>query len=190
MDPTKAFSLWTPDQGVPPMDPDEGPCPIDPRKERSAPATPYQGVPPVDPDQPSADWMRLHPGWCLMTRANRSGSENRKRTKILTARVDAEESRIIKEKAKAAGGVSALFRIAVLGYKLPKSKVDTQAVARLLAELGKIGSNVNQIAKHLNAGRPGDTMENMLTETLRDLLEMRGVCMRALGLEPNRKIKD
>jgi hypothetical protein len=104
--------------------------------------------------------------------------------------VDAEESRIIKEKAKAAGGVSALFRIAVLGYKLPKSKVDTQAVARLLAELGKIGSNVNQIAKHLNAGRPGDTIENMITETLRDLLEMRGVCMRALGLEPNRKIKD
>src|ERR1022692_1547508 len=90
--PTKAFSLWTPDQGVPPMDPDEGPCPIDPRKERSAPATPDQGVPPVDPDQPSADWMRLHPGWCLMTRANRSGSENRKRTKILSARVDAEES--------------------------------------------------------------------------------------------------
>jgi hypothetical protein len=76
VDPTKAFSLWTPDQGVPPM----------------------------DPDQPSAE-------------------------------------------------VSALFRIAVLGYKLPKSKVDTQAVAKLLAELGKIGSNVNQIAKHLNAGR-------------------------------------
>jgi hypothetical protein len=190
VDPTKAFSLWTPDQGVPPMDPDEGPCPIDPRKERSAPATPDQGVPPVDPDQPSPDWMRPHPGWRSMTRRHRSGSENRKRTKILTARVDPEESRIIKEKAKAAGGVSALFRIAVLGYKLPKSKVDTQAVAKLLAELGKIGSNVNQIAKHLNAGRPGDTVENMLTETLRDLLEMRGVCMRALGLEPNRKIKD
>src|ERR1019366_948955 len=108
----------------------------------------------------------------------------------LTARVNAEELRIVKEKAEAAGGVSALFRTAVLGYKLPKSKIDTQAMAKLLAELGKIGSNINQIAYHLNAGRPGDTVENMLTETLRDLLEMRGGCMRALGLEPNRKIKD
>jgi hypothetical protein len=125
-----------------------------------------------------------------MTRPNHSGSENRKRTKTLTARVNAEECRIVKEKAKAAGGVSALFRSAVLGYKLPKSRTDTQAVAKLLAELGKIGSNINQIAYHLNAGRPGDTMEALITEALRDLLEMRGGCMRVLGLEPNRKIDD
>src|ERR1019366_3836980 len=103
----------------------------------------------------------------------------------ITARVNEEERLIIKEKAKAAGGMSALFRTAVLGYKLPKSRIDTQAVAKLLAELGKIGSNVNQIAYHLNAGRPGDTVEALIAEALRDLLEMRGGCMRALGLEPN-----
>jgi hypothetical protein len=129
--------------------------------------------------------MRALPGACVMSR-----SKKRKRTEIIHARVTQAEKADVAAKAKAAGGISALFRTAVLGYKPPKSKVDTQAVAKLLAELGKIGSNVNQIAKHLNAGRPGDTMENMLTETLRDLLEMRGVCMRALGLEPNRKIKD
>lgn len=44
VDPTKAFSLWTPD---------EGPCPIDPREERSAL---------THPDQPSPDWMRPSPG--------------------------------------------------------------------------------------------------------------------------------
>ena len=119
-----------------------------------------------------------------------SRSKKRKRTEIIHARVTQAEKAEVAAKAKAAGGMSALFRTAVLGYKPPKSRTDTQAVAKLLAELGKIGSNVNQIAKHLNAGRPGDTVEALVADAMRDLLEMRIGCLQALGLEPSRKIED
>src|ERR1017187_10017543 len=120
VDPTKAFSLWTPA---------EGPCPCDPREGRAALA---------HPAPPCADGMRALPGACVMSR-----SKKRKRTEIIHARVTKAEKADVAAKAKAAGGISALFRNAVLGYKPPKSKVDTQAVVKLLAELGKIGSNVN-----------------------------------------------
>jgi len=39
-------------------------------------------------------------------------------------------------------------------------------------ELGKIGSNINQIAYHLNAGRPGDVMKGGIESALRELFEM------------------
>ncbi|MFZ1009511.1 MAG: plasmid mobilization relaxosome protein MobC [Candidatus Sulfotelmatobacter sp.] len=115
-----------------------------------------------------------------------SGSKKRKRMAMIHARVTAAEKAEVAAKAKAAGGISALFRTAVLGYKPPKSKTDLQAVSNVLAELGKIGSNVNQIAKHLNAGRPGDTITNTIEVALRDLMEMRHACMQALGYEPDR----
>lgn len=116
-----------------------------------------------------------------------SRSIKRKRMATIHARVTEEEKAEIAAKAKAVGGVSALFRSALLGYKLPKSKVDTKAVSQVLAELGKIGSNVNQIAKHLNSGRPGDATENTIVAALRDLMQTRSACMRALGFEADRK---
>jgi hypothetical protein len=115
-----------------------------------------------------------------------SHSKKRKRLEILRARVTPEEKRAVAEKAKSVGGISALFRTAVLGYTPPKSKTDREAVVRLLAELGKVGSNVNQIAKHLNAGRPGDATEGMIQAAMTDLLEMRHLCMKALGFEADR----
>lgn len=124
------------------------------------------------------------------------GSNKRQRRITLAGRFNDQEAAAVRAMADKRGqSISTLLRTTLLGIPPPlrsvrRPNVDTQAVAKLLAELGKIGSNVNQIAKHLNAGRPGDTMENMLAETLRDLLEMRGGCMRALGLEPNRKIED
>jgi len=116
-----------------------------------------------------------------------SRSSKRKRMTTIQARVTEEEKAEIAAKAEAVGGISALFRVAALGYKPPKSKVDVQAVALVLAELGKIGSNVNQIAKHLNSGRPGETIENTVEAALRDLMEMRHACMKALGFEADRK---
>jgi hypothetical protein len=58
--------------------------------------------------------------------------------------------------------------------------VDHVAVARVLAELGKIGSNINQLAKYANMGR---YQESSIELALRDLAELRLVCLQALGYE-------
>jgi Bacterial mobilisation protein (MobC) len=119
--------------------------------------------------------------------ASRSGSEKRKRTRILSMRFNDEEAAAIFRMAQSRGqSVAALVRSNVLGVRSRPSRVDLQAVARLLGQLGKIGSNINQIAYHLNAGRPGDRVEGSLEEALRDLSELRIVCLQALGKEPRR----
>ncbi len=121
-----------------------------------------------------------------------SGSDKRQRQYKLTARFDAEELERIRSNA-ARGGVpvAALIRQALLVLQPPRAvrrpTVDHQAVARLLGELGKIGSNLNQIAKHMNAGREGtDGVEVSIDLALRDLMELRLVCLQALGREPDR----
>ena len=60
-------------------------------------------------------------------------------------------------------------------------------LAKVLAELGKIGSNINQIAYHLNAGRPGDVTEGSIQAALTELLEWRTALMQSLGYERNRR---
>ena len=120
-----------------------------------------------------------------MTR--RSGSEKRQRNQILTMRFNQEEAAAIRQIAHARGqSVSAVLRTTLLHSRAHPSRIDQQAVARLLGQLGKIGSNINQIAYHLNAGRPGDRIESGLEEALRDLGELRIVCLQALGKEPRR----
>jgi hypothetical protein len=77
-------------------------------------------------------------------------------------------------------------RSSLLHIRLPHSRIDRRELARVLAELGKIGSNVNQIAYHLNAGRPPARVYNALELALRDLGELRLACLQAIGMEPRR----
>ena len=95
--------------------------------------------------------------------ARRSGSEKRQRTTIVTMRINPQEAAAIRRIAERRGeSVSALMRSALLHSRLRPSRIEVKAVARLLGQLGKIGSNINQIAYHLNAGRPGDRVEGSL----------------------------
>ena len=114
-------------------------------------------------------------------------SENRKRTVLRPARFTPEEAARFDAKAKPYGGASAFIRYIALEKPLPRSKVEVQLLSKVLAELGKIGSNINQIAYHLNAGRPGDVKEGIIEESLRELLEWRMALMQSLGLERPRK---
>jgi hypothetical protein len=117
----------------------------------------------------------------------RSGSEKRQRTTIVTMRISPQEAATIRQLAQNRGEtVSAMMRSALLHNRPRLARIDLQAVARLLGQLGKIGSNINQIAYHLNAGRPGDRVEGRLEDALRDLSELRLVCLQALGKEPRR----
>ena len=130
------------------------------------------------------------------------GTEKRKQTVIIQCRVSPAEKATIEARAKAAGmSVSQLVRSALLGYRPPRSKADREAIvglrgdlAKHRAELGKIGSNVNQIAYHLNAGRPGDVGYGKidavfadLEQSIRSLEEMRLVILQSLGFERDRK---
>ena len=67
--------------------------------------------------------------------------------------------------------------------------VELQLLAKVLAELGKIGSNINQIAYRYNIseGRPEGNIEGALEAALRELLECRTALIQSLGLERPRK---
>ena len=134
---------------------------------------------------------------------NRRGPDKRQRPLTVAARVSAGELTEIRAKADA-GGVSVgdMIRHAALGASLPvrrqrRSRTDLQPVAALLqtagdlaAELGKQGSNLNQLAHQANADRiPPDFGRDLRQalaaneEALRALLEIRTACMEALGFE-------
>lgn len=120
----------------------------------------------------------------------RSGSETRQRTIILKARFDAQEAANIRARAEKAGlSVGGLMRFALLNSEPPRAvrrpSIDHEAAARVLGQLGKIGSNVNQIAHHLNAGRPPERVTDSIELALRDLAELRVACLHALGQEPS-----
>jgi hypothetical protein len=119
-------------------------------------------------------------------------SNKRRRTKFVIARLSDEEHTAITAIADKRGlSPGALIRLTLLnvpptpGVRRPTA--DVKLLAKVLAELGKIGSNINQIAYHLNAGRPGDVMEGSIDAALNELLEWRMALMQALGYERNRK---
>ena len=120
------------------------------------------------------------------------GSNKRKRTKFVIARLSDEEHAAISALADKSGlSPGAMVRQTLLHIaphtSMRRPSVDTKLLAKVLAELGKIGSNINQIAYHLNAGRPGDVMEGSIEAALNELLEWRMALMQALGYERNRK---
>ena len=118
--------------------------------------------------------------------ARRSGSEKRQRTYILPVRLTEAERSLLTERASLSGCTrAALIRHTALNTPLPPRPipcptVDHKAFALLMAELGKIGSNINQLAKQANAGR---FQENSVELAMRDLLALRSLCMKALGHE-------
>jgi hypothetical protein len=126
-----------------------------------------------------------------------------KRPIILTARFNEQEKAVLEEKARHVGiSKSAFIRFATLGTPLPRGRrepsVNEEILLRVLAdlphikaELGKHGSNLNQIAYYLNSGRPVDRLEGLLASTLHEaqafyenkLEQLRYEILRALGYE-------
>ncbi|MGE0061413.1 MAG: hypothetical protein AB7T86_04970 [Xanthobacteraceae bacterium] len=116
----------------------------------------------------------------------RNGSETRQRPKILAARFNALEAAAIRSMADAAGvPVSTLIRHRLLGStSLPRASrrptVSHEVAARLLAELGRIHET-------LRAGvERGDLTPShpLVATAMRDLAEMRAMCLEALGRSP------
>jgi hypothetical protein len=148
----------------------------------------------------------------------RSGSEKRQATELIAMRFKPKTAEALRQVAEAhAQSLPALVAHKLLDAPLPRvrrPRINDKAMARFLsaiarstdavyaslAEFGKVNSNVNQIAHHLNAGRPGDRMMNQIEavlqshieakdrhdELIRDMEELRSLAMKALGLEPDR----
>jgi hypothetical protein len=128
----------------------------------------------------------------------RKRSESRKKTITLAGRFTPEESAIVRNKAEACGGISPFFRHLALDAPALRHVTDRDAINHLMdalaaikAELGKSGSNLNQLTKYANMDR---VLANSIAaaveehdQALRTLQELRIVCMQALGFERRRK---
>ena len=87
----------------------------------------------------------------------RSGSQKRQRNRNIGVPVDSAEFLSIEGKARAVGLSRAAFlRACALGAPGPRAKrspsFEIEALAQATAALNKVGSNLNQIARMLNAG--------------------------------------
>jgi hypothetical protein len=123
---------------------------------------------------------------------SRSGTEKRQRTRVLSMRFSEQEAEAIRKMAEQTGmSVASLMRHALFKTQPPRAvrhpSVDHKAVARLLGQLGKIGSNINQLAHYAHLGR---YQTKSIELALRDLAELRHACLHALGQEPEREEPD
>lgn len=116
---------------------------------------------------------------------SRSGSNTRKRRKLLSARFNEQEALALRQRADTAGiPLSAYMRSAALGAPAPRATrrptVNHQMAARLLSELGRIADELRRAAEagDLTPSNPE------VAAALRDLAEMRAVCLEALGRQP------
>jgi hypothetical protein len=119
-------------------------------------------------------------------------SEKRQTTRPRCGRFTPTDDAALQKRLDALGcSFAAMVRHDSIGKPLPRTMFEKQLLERLLAELGKIGSNVNQIAYRYNIieGRPAGNIEGALDAALRELLEWRTAIMQALGAERNRKPK-
>jgi hypothetical protein len=103
-----------------------------------------------------------------MARPTKSQDE-RRTAQLPPLRVtEAERVHVAAQAAKAGLGVTEYQRRRILGHSVTAKR--TAADDRLLAELNRVGVNLNQIAKTMNAGRD---MPHSLTAVLDELAALR-----------------
>lgn len=123
------------------------------------------------------------------------GSDKRQRTKLVQFRCTVEERTKGERRADMAGlAVGAFARAAFLGETEagPRAQrrppADHQALRQILGQLGKIGSNINQIARKLNADEQVAVPE--LRKALAAYLDLRNVIFDALGMKGRKDMDD
>lgn len=102
----------------------------------------------------------------------RTGSED-KRTSIFKMRLTPAEKLQLLELATQAGLTPSDFvRVRTIGSKplTRKATADRAALIRLQAELNKVGSNANQIARALNRRSDSDTLSGIDASLINDAL--------------------
>ena len=118
------------------------------------------------------------------TGPQKSGSEKRQRGGQIAFRVTEEERAKIEAAADAAElTVGSFIRAKILKKSVTKAthrpSLDREILARALGMLGKVGSNVNQIAKHLNSG--GHVPNAEIIKALNDVAILKEKILQAIG---------
>jgi hypothetical protein len=119
-------------------------------------------------------------------RPGRGGSGKRQRQRIANFRVTAEEYATVEGAAKAAGlTLGSYIRGALLEAPTTRMRrrprADVAALSKLIAELNRIGGNINQLARSANYGNPPE--DALLQDTLARLLDLMKGARAALGFE-------
>ena len=112
------------------------------------------------------------------------GSQQRQRQQGVRAAVTPDEYTAIERRARAAGlSTASYLRACALGDKGPRSQrrpsVELEQFGKAIAELNKIGSNVNQIAHAVNLGKDPDRI--LLKRMAEELSIAVGELLRAAG---------
>jgi len=109
-------------------------------------------------------------------RKSRSGSQRRKKLHMVTTAYDAAEFAQLEEAASRAGLTRASYqRVQTLGTA-PKTRstrrapIERELLAKSLGQLGKIGSNLNQLAHAANIDQSDEAKIMAAVAELRDLL--------------------
>jgi len=120
-----------------------------------------------------------------VSRPSHKHSERRQRQHVLHCRVNPDEKALIQEYAQNRGiSVSSLLRLAGLGSPCeakgkPLPRSDQELLSKLIGQLGKIGSNINQIARAANTSGHVDALAlhqslSHLEITLKHLMRLLG----------------
>jgi hypothetical protein len=112
------------------------------------------------------------------------GSQKRQRIKSINVALTVEERTAAEAKAARAGlSLSGYARACLLGDSGPRAvrrpPLEIQLFGKAIAELNKIGSNINQVAHAANTGRILDTV--MLSRMTAELSEAVNVLLEAAG---------
>lgn len=110
----------------------------------------------------------------------------KKRPPSFPIRLSKDQRAELEKRADLAGGLSiaGYIKFAALDQpprKLRQPPIDRVALAQLLGQLGRVGSNINQIARIANAHNEINIPE--LAFALNELIDMREAIMKALGYQ-------
>ena len=115
-----------------------------------------------------------------VVKKKKSGSETRARKIILPVRLTAQEHAKITAKAEAANlSAGGFLRACGLGRVTPGTKrrapADRAIIEQAIAELRRVGNNINQIARAANMNEPTDSvsLNNALNEYMTTLHQLR-----------------
>ena len=115
-----------------------------------------------------------------------SGTDKRLRAHTITVRLsDDERDKLSNLSSRSGLAIGAFMRAAAFGDSGPRAQrrppADHVALRQILGHCARIGNNLNQIAKHLNAGGQANIRE--LKEALAAFLDIRTAILDALGMK-------
>ena len=117
-------------------------------------------------------------------KVTRSGSETRKRQSTIQIRVTTAERQQIEDDASRSNlTIGSYARNVLLNAPIPKQghrpPVEKKELAKLLGQIGKVGSNLNQLARTANSYLPIES--NELLKEIEALKQLRVEIKSALG---------